>query len=350
MEREHPARRFGPGFVEEQRRRFGPRLPEGRQLTYDLAVEEEYEPWRIWLDEQLALLPDKTADTFAANLWQDQNFWPYLIELAAGAALRAAGSEVQFERAWAGQTPDWTVTDEHGTPIALVEVLTHSPPKDTFGKMKAWHNLVERLKQIPVPVVLTVAGDSSRPLPAPDARTAKKITQDLRRALLSPPHQTVHRSQGYTFLVQAGRGNGQTMQPPGMRTILVPPSNIAGIVSARPLAAGIDRKVSKYRALARESGLPLIVAAGAHKFTGLTVRQLDDLLTGTPTMTVQFNFGDSFIHEPVSFQPGAPPRWSMPPDLAGVLWVDNVFPFTTRWRPNQATAAPAPPGLAVNWN
>ncbi|MFD9374189.1 hypothetical protein ACFWBH_01395 [Streptomyces sp. NPDC059999] len=339
--------RFGPQFVAEQRHRYGKRPPENRMLSYDLAVSDEYEPWRIWLDEQLALLPDATAESFAAKLWRDQNFWPDVIELAAGAALRRQGFAVELERRWGNLTPDWTVVDQDGTPVALVEVLTHSPQQGTSARMKAWHALVERVKQIPVPVVLTVAGDRSRPLDAPDARTAKRIAQDLRRALLSPLHQAVFRSQGYTFLLMADPSTGQTVRPPGMRAILTPPSNMAGVVSAQPVAAGIDKKVSKYRALAREAGLPLIVAAGADKFTGLEVQDLDDLLQGVPTLSVQFDFGDSFIHHAVEIDPLNPPRWTMPPELAGVLWVDNVFPFATEWRPNPTAAAPAPPGLGM---
>ncbi|MEU1455703.1 hypothetical protein [Streptomyces avermitilis] len=345
MNTEPVLRRFGPEFVAEQLHRYGKRPPENRMLSYDLAVLDEYEPWRIWLDEQLDLLPEAAADAFAANLWRDQNFWPDVIELAAGAALRRKGFTVEFERLWGKLTPDWTVIGEDGTPVALVEVLTHSPQQGTSAKMKAWHALVERLKQIPVPVVLTVAGD--RPLDAPDARTAKRITQDLRRALLSPLHQIAFRSQGYTFLLQVDPSTRQTMRPPGMRTILVPPSNMAGVVSARSLTAGIEKKVSKYRALAQEAGLPLIVAAGADKFTGLQVQHLDDLLEGVSALSVQFNFGDSFIHHPVEIDPFNPPRWTMPPELAGVLWVNNDFPFTTAWRPNPAPATPAPPVLTA---
>ncbi|MFD9721032.1 hypothetical protein [Streptomyces sp. NPDC059076] len=345
MNTEQPRRRFGPQFVAEQRDRYAKRPPENRMLTYDLTVLDEYEPWRIWLDEQLDLLPEATARTFASNLWSDQNFWPDVIELAAGAALRGRGFRVEFERHWGNLTPDWTVLGEDGEPAALVEVLTHCPSQGTSAKIKAWHALVERLKQIPTPVVLTVAGDPSLPVHAPDARTSKKIAQDLRRALLSPLHQTAFRSQGYTFLLQADPRTGREMRPPGIGTILIPPSNIAGVVSAEPVAARIEAKVSKYRAIALEAGLPLIVAAGADKFTGLEVQHLDDLLAGAATVSVQFNYGDSFIHHPIGMDPFNPPRWSMPSELAGVLWVDNEFPFTTAWRPNPAAAFPAPPKL-----
>ncbi|MEV7617639.1 hypothetical protein [Streptomyces sp. NPDC089799] len=98
-----------------------------------------------------------------------------------------------------------------------------------------------------------------------------------------------------------------------MGTVVVPPSGRAGVVSARPVCAGIDRKVAKYRAIARKAGLPLVVAAGVHRFTSLEVQQLDDLVVGVPTLSVQFDLGDSFIHEPVEIDPNSPPRWTMPP-------------------------------------
>ncbi|MFD9081654.1 hypothetical protein [Streptomyces erythrochromogenes] len=338
--------RFGPRFVAEQRDRYGKRPPEQRMLSYDLAVLDEYEPWRIWLDEQLDLLPEPAAKAFATNLWRDQNFWPDVIELAAGAALRHQGFGVQFERRWGNLTPDWTVVGEDGAPVALVEVLTHSPEQGAFGKMKAWHALVERIKQIPVRVVLTVAGDSARPLEAPDPRTAKRIAQDLRRALISPLNLTVFRTEGYTFLLQADPRTGRPMEASGMGTVLVPPSSMAGPISAQSVTARIEKKVSKYRDVAREAGLPLVVAVGAHRFTGLQVQELDDLLTGAPTLSVQFDFGDLFIHQPAEIDPHNPPRWTMPSDLAGVLWVNNDFPFTTAWRPNPVEATPAPLGLA----
>ncbi|MEU0661079.1 hypothetical protein [Streptomyces lavendulocolor] len=89
------------------------------------------------------------------------------------------------------------------------------------------------------------------------------------------------------------------------------------------------------------------MAAGAHKFTGLQVQQLDDLLAGTSTLSVPFNFGDTFIHHPVEVDPLNPQRWAMPPELTGVLWGSNDFPLTTVWRPNPTAATPAPPALGA---
>jgi hypothetical protein len=93
-----PARRFGPEFVETQRRRYGNRPPEQRQLSYDIAVQDEFAPWRDWLDQQFALLPPAAADDLAGKLWLDEHFWTVMIELAAGAgslALRAVAPGVR---------------------------------------------------------------------------------------------------------------------------------------------------------------------------------------------------------------------------------------------------------------
>lgn len=193
-------RRFGPDFVAEHQRRYGKRPPEQRQLTYDIAAGDDCAPWRQWLDDQLALLPERTADAIARRIWLDEHFWPVNFELAAGAGLRAAGLTIAYEQNWDGATPDWTVLDQEGKPTAFVEVHTDQPPPDTFGQMRAWHGLVERIKAIPVPVVLQVASGGG-PVSPPDAGTAKKITRDLANKLVQNPWVSTFLSHGYRFLI-----------------------------------------------------------------------------------------------------------------------------------------------------
>ncbi|MET9469659.1 hypothetical protein ABZY44_33685 [Streptomyces sp. NPDC006544] len=60
-------------------------------LSYNQAVLDECEPWRIWLDQQLDLLPEPAAAAFAPNLGRVRNFWPDVIELAAGAGASHPG-------------------------------------------------------------------------------------------------------------------------------------------------------------------------------------------------------------------------------------------------------------------
>jgi hypothetical protein len=108
--------------------RKSPRRPRaGRPLTYDIAVSEEFEHWRRWLDDQLGLMSAADADAFVRKLWLDESHWPSIFELAAGAALRKAGYDVAYERENGGLTPDWTALNGDGSPAMFVEVHTDQP-------------------------------------------------------------------------------------------------------------------------------------------------------------------------------------------------------------------------------
>jgi len=327
-----PERRFGPAFVAAHQRRFGARPPELRQLTYEQAVADEYAPWRDWLDEQLMQLTPAQAAAAAGRVWLDESFWTVIFELATGAALRARGLRVAYEAQFDGLAPDWTVLGERDEPVCFVEVHTDMPAPGTFAQMRAWHGLSQRIRRIPVPVVLMLA-PSDRPLDPPDAGTAKKIAQDLRRQLLrlAQPSRPEYHSHGYTFQVQGDpQRGGQVMDSPfGMYACFEPPSCTAGLVSATRLLANVEEKVAKYRALSREREVPLVVAVGSHKFTGVTLDTLDKALTGAeaPHFEIQFGAGDTFLVAPTTIEWGPIEPWPMPPDLTALMWVDTRFPF-----------------------
>jgi hypothetical protein len=339
-------RRFGADFVEARRHRYGKRPPQDRQLTYDIAVQDEHAAWRQWLDDQLALLPDRASEALANKVWLDEHFWPVNFELATGAGLRAAGLRMVYEEVWDGLSPDWTVLSDSGTPLAFVEVHTDMPAPETFGQMRAWHGLVERIKEIPVPVLLQLA--SAKPVSPPDPRTAKKIAQDLSRELLSGRPGSTFWTQGYTFLVMQDPRR-EVAAKLGMHACFDPPSSRAGSVTAQRLMEGITEKVRKYKSLAARYEVPLIVAVGAHRFTGVTLQQLDDVLTGLPApkITFQFNAGDPFIGQQSVNMAPVPP-WEWPSDLSGLLWIANQLPFDLTGRPNPAARRRMPAALMAS--
>src|SRR5690606_11783517 len=45
-------------------------------------------------------------------------------ELLVGAHLRANGLDVRYERSVGGKAPDWTLVDEQGDPVELIDVAT----------------------------------------------------------------------------------------------------------------------------------------------------------------------------------------------------------------------------------
>jgi hypothetical protein len=132
--------------------------------------------------------------------------------------------------------------------------------------------------------------------------------------------------------------------PFGMSACFEPPSNRVGIVSADRLLENTQKKVTKYRDLARTHRVPLVIAVGAHKFTGVTLDTIDEALQGapTPSLTLQFGPGDTSLAPPTTFElkPVAP--WPMPTDLAALMWVDHLFPFGVTVRSNPLATIPFP--------
>lgn len=338
--------RFGPGFVEDHRRRFRSRPRSGRQLTYDIAVDDEYAQWRAWLGEQLDLLPATEAAKFERKLWLDESHWPCIFELAAGAALRAVGLTVVYERDHGALTPDWTVLDANGKPAMFVEVHTAQPARQTFGQIRGWQLLDQLIRRIPVGVVLALAAHGNMPHRPPEAGTAKKIARDLRgRLLASPNPPAMIDTHGYRFTVVANRF-GPLPSANGLCAQFASPSGIAGPVDARRLAAAVDAKASKYADLIDTHDVPFVVAVGAHPFTGLDLANIDSLLAGEQSVTFQFNPGDTHIGG-FSFDLAHPSRWTMPARLSGLLWMSNRYPFDVNAiRLNSVSQRPVPRLLA----
>ncbi|MBQ1022966.1 hypothetical protein [Micromonospora sp. C95] len=318
---------FGPEFVEEHRRRFGTRPRSGRQLTYDIAVDEEYAPRRAWLSEQLDLLAAKQAAEFGRKLWLDESHWPCVFELAAGAALRGASFTAVYEGEHGRLTPDWTVLGADGKPAMFVEVHTDQPARQTFGQIRGWHYLDQLIRKIPVGVVLGMAARGNVPPRPPEAGTAKRIARDLRgRLLASPVPPAVIDTHGYRFTVVRDRF-GPLRSASGLCAQFASPSGIAGPVDARRLAAAVDAKVRKYADVIDTHDVPFVVAVGAHPFTGLELTNVDNLLAGEQVMTFQFNPGDWHIGS-CQVDLAHPFRWTMPARLSGLLWMSNKFPFS----------------------
>lgn len=332
-------RRFGAQFVAEQRARFGGLSPERRPLTYDIAVEPGSEGRRAWYDEQLALLPHAHAGKLAGRLWLDHWFWPVTFELAVGAVLRRAGYTVAYDRLCGSQTPDWTALGDDGEPTMFVEVHTDQPSDGTYKKLRAWRGLEVRIAEIPCPVVLMLESQGIAPVP-PEPKTAKEITAVLRRRLSSDAFVPFRiEACGYVFQIQPGMRS--TL---GDRAQFYAPSGVAGAVSAKKLTERVDKKVATYAEISEKHAVPLVVAVGAHRFTGVDLSEVDDLIDGNMTMKFQFNGSDRYIGEQ-SMDWGRPDRWTMPAQLSGLLWISNQDPFPATARPNPAATRPMPAAL-----
>ena len=125
------------------------------------------------------------------------------------------------------------------------------------------------------------------------------------------------------------------VSPLGIHALFVPPSSRAGSVTAQRMMKGIEEKVRKYKGLTARYEAPLVVAVGAHRFTGVTLTDLDDALTGLPAPKISFQLdaSDPYIGTKTVNLAPVPP-WEWPSDLAGLLWIENQLPFNLMPRSN----------------
>jgi hypothetical protein len=108
----------------------------------------------------------------------------------------------------------------------------------------------------------------------------------------------------------------------------------------------VREKAHTYRGVAEKYAIPLIVAVGAHRFTGVTLQHVQDILTGLPApkITLQFNWGDPYIGEQ-TVHPGLVLPWQWPEGLDRLLWIHDELPFALTALPNPAALRPMPAAL-----
>jgi hypothetical protein len=93
--------------------------------------------------------------------------------------------------------------------------------------------------------------------------------------------------------------------------------------------------------VADQYDVPLVVAVGAHRFTGVDLDDVDDMLSGQRTVSFQFGASDSYIGTASITEP-----WTMPERLSGLLWLNNREPFGATARPNPHARRPMPAAIA----
>jgi hypothetical protein len=88
---------------------------------------------------ELPSLPEPVADRLVARfkLAKGENDVLHAFrELKVGAAIARAGGTVVYERKIGGKTPDWTLLDDTGRPIAIADVFTFHLEKEKEDERK----------------------------------------------------------------------------------------------------------------------------------------------------------------------------------------------------------------------
>jgi hypothetical protein len=157
-------------------------------------------------------------------------------------------------------------------------------------------------------------------------------------------------SHGYRFFVMGDRRRGGQLMVSllGIHACFIPPSSRAGPVSPQRLMERVEEKVRSYRRLAETYEVPLVVAVGAHRFTGVTFQHVDDMLnrSACPEDHLSVRPWGPYVGEQAVSTAPVPP-WQWPEDLASLLWIDSQLPFKLTPRPNPTASRQMPRALLL---
>lgn len=234
------------------------------QVLHRVATSAELQATRDEIEEWVAQLAPMVQHAMARKLQQPDHWLTTRNELAVAAQLRRLGYHLEYEKKLQVQgrreplTPDWYIHQKGDIPAFLVEVSTRNAPLHAQED-----DLKRRLEQIPVDACLIV--DPRQAQGGLSQHRNKRIANRVRLWLTrdNPAVGEWACFEGVRCKVE-DRGLGCS-------TVLC---EILGHlwVDVRPLRKKFEDKIDKYKRLATQLQLPLVIAvvpteAGPYDFT-----------------------------------------------------------------------------------
>ena len=257
---------FTDEFVAEMRHRWEQRKPHERRTLFRVATAPELQCRRDEIEEWVAELPPRTQHAFVRRLQHPDQWLAARNELAVAAQFWRLGYHLKHEKTLQvlhqGKreplTPDWYVHQKGDIPAFLVDVSTRNVSSHTQED-----DLKCRLEQIPVDACLFV--DPRQAQGGLSQQGNKRIAHGV-RLWLTKDNPAV--GEWACFEGVRCKVEDRCL---GCSTLLC---EILGHlwVDVRPLRKKFEEKIDKYKLLATQLQLPLVVAvvppeAGPYDFT-----------------------------------------------------------------------------------
>jgi hypothetical protein len=269
---------FTPESVAAIEKRCAMLAPHERPILWRHAALPEHEQLRSWLDNQLRRLDATTAREFAARLRDSRRYTQALAELATGYVLRQPGYGVEFAPRLGQLTPDLIVTEPGGQRL-IVEVWRRGQSQATVRRNAGWDELARQVRRIPLPVAIHVHSAARTVVEPPDAAGRRSVERGL-RAWLGPggvPATSSIEIEGLEFRVVGTTNTGRAE---------ILPVQASATTDRKDIVEAIEKKVGRYRRLAEEMDLPLVVVLSADPDTGLDASLVGHVLAGSNAMTM----------------------------------------------------------------
>lgn len=261
------------------------RLPSySRPITYHIAFSDRYKYLRSEIEEYLSLVPKESHDDLVARLRSEDHIFQTHRELAVGAQLvTTCQVSLKYEQKYKIDdnelTPDWTVCNDAGESLCVVEVITDNPSEDLVSKEHEEAYLYARLQEIEIGALLSVDINNTSILNQQlSARTVKNVEQWLQA---KPVVKDTYDFEGINITLLEWNERYSQVQFFG--------SADAFLVNTYPLKNKIADKARKYKHVTRD-GVPLMVAVYSEPRTGRGLDNLLKVLFGERGLFVDTNY------------------------------------------------------------
>jgi len=305
---------FSEEWVQKIRRRYE-RLPDyQRPLIYLVATSDKFQTVRDEVEQWVGELPDDEQFKVIPRLRSSRRFTQTYHELVVGNILREFGYQAEYEKALNGLTPDWYVhPSSKRTPAFIVEVLDVNVSDTTNSEQRQIRALLGRLRSIPVGVVLGI--ELYRAKVTLDQKRNKMIAARIQQWLTDdvPPVGAQLSIDGIVFKIIH-----RDISYPSVRALAT-----AGMfwVNPKALRDSLETKVHRYKDLATQASIPLVIGVVADPQTGLDADDLWDVLFGQEVYEVTFEESTGAIVEgrPIRKANGLFRKAS--PALSATIWL-----------------------------
>lgn len=263
---------FGEPWLKTQRQRYGNRPRALRSWPYLIATDAEFVEIRQQIETWLMDLPAATAAKMIPTLQSPENFWHTYHELVVGSSLRDLGWEMQYEKLFDQQTPDWFCFKNPAQHPFIVEVFTLNISEAAAAEENKLSDLRRRIGEIKQDVAVRIAYETDSVVATLDSghnkHIANTIDQWLKGANLDSDDTLC--VDGISFQIIDRNKGWATLQYMGfIRNIRI---------DWNSLRTKIEEKVYKYKSLAVTNKLPLVIAVASGPGSDYTSFELDGVL------------------------------------------------------------------------
>jgi hypothetical protein len=316
---------FTAEWIQTAEKRYGNRPRSLKSWPYLIATDGEFSSIRQQIEDWVADLSEAARKKIIPNLRSSDNFWHACHELAVGSFLKELGLQIEFEKQFGEQTPDWFVCSKDGLRPFIVEVFTVNVSESTDFENNQLDDLTRRLGEIPLDFAVKISCEDNSAIRQLDSKRSKKIAEAVRVWLqtFNGLSELSFSMNGFTFeIIHRDRGYPTVQYASPTKSIYA---------AWTPLREKIEGKIHKYKNLVLSNKFPLVVAVAPGLGTNYSNFEMKNIL-----------LGGVFVESPSSDG-----LFAKEPLLSGALFVsrESMAKWKINHYPNSKATFPLPENI-----